>query len=387
MRIANVEYIRLSYRYKEEEVWGWPGGTYKGWSAGFVKITSDEGIYGIGETGDGFTAPDVVPPAIEQLKPYLLGQDPRFIRKLKDRMYRSVPTWGRRGLGISVMGGMEIALIDLVSKSLGVPAHVLLGGALRTRVPVYASGGMNRSLEGMADELKAHVARGYRAVKIRIGYGIDEDVQRVAAARQAVGPGIKLLLDYGASYLPQPPRVVDVVHLAREIEPYHPYWLEEPLNPDDIEGHAQLRKAISIPIAAGENTRTVYEVYQFLKAGAIDIIQTDAVYAGGMLEQLEIGHLAARHGVDVAFHTWGSAPGLMANLNVLCCVPQVLFFEYSQAHNPLRDRLLTQPVRLENGEVILPDGPGLGVDLTKEIEAEFPYDPAGNVISVMASQE
>ncbi|WP_324667899.1 mandelate racemase/muconate lactonizing enzyme family protein [Geochorda subterranea] len=383
MRIEKVELIRLTYRYSPDQAWGWPGGTYRGWTAAFVRVTDDEGCYGIGEIGDGLPAPQLLPPIIERVRQMLVGKDPRCVRGLLDRLYRSAPGWGRRGIHISVLSGVESALFDLLGKRLGVPVHVLLGGAVRTRLPVYASGGVDSSLDQLVRELRSYVERGFTAVKVRIGYGYARDIAIVEAARHAVGKDVRLLLDFGASYLPCPPNLVDVARLARELEKFDPYWLEEPLFPDDVSGHRRLRQMTHIPIALGENTRTHHEVLPFLEQGAVDILQTDAVYAGGMLEQLRIASLAAQYGVMMAPHTWGSAPGLMANLHAFACMPNGLIAEYSQMHNPLRERLLLAPLQLEHGELVLPEHAGLGIDLPESLVSDYPYDPdAGAVLKI-----
>jgi L-alanine-DL-glutamate epimerase-like enolase superfamily enzyme len=320
------------------------------------------------------TVPDVVPPAVEQLVPLLVGADPRNIRGLKERLYLANPGWGRRGLGIAVIGGIELALFDLVGKALGVPVHVLLGGATRSRVPVYASGGVDSTLDELRRELRSHLERGFRGVKVRIGRGYAADLEVAAAAREAVGDDVHLMLDVGASYLPRP-NVVEAIRLARQLEQFDPFWLEEPLHPDDLGGHRHLRQATSIPIAAGENTRTIHEVKQFLDAEAVDIIQTDAIYAGGLLEQMEIGTMAAQAGVSFAPHSWGGAVGLLASIHLCACLPGALVVEYSQAKNPLRDRMLVQPLSIEDGELVVPDAPGLGLELTPDLIEAFPYDP------------
>jgi len=246
-------------------------------------------------------------------------------------------------------------------------------------LPVYASGGVNPSIEALTEELKNYVARGFRAVKIRLGYGFEEDLARVAAARKAVGPDVHLLLDMGASYLPEPPNVIEMMRLARHLEQFDPFWLEEPLPPDDLAGHRRLRSSTWIPIAAGENTRTVSEVQQIMDAEAVDILQTDVVYAGGIMEQLRIGEAAASYGVMLAPHTWGSAPGLLANLHTIACLSNALIVEYSQAYNPLRQSLLVRPLQFEDGELLLPEVPGLGVDITSEVIERYPYDPKSAV--------
>ncbi|MGV3713100.1 mandelate racemase/muconate lactonizing enzyme family protein [Pseudolysinimonas sp.] len=371
--IHACEFLLLSRRYAPEEVWTWPGGRYNGWTSAFVRVTLDDGAVGHGEIGDGLNTPALVGPIVDRVRPMLVGL-PAEPRAVLETLTRAAPGWGHGGLYQSVLSGVEAAVFDALGRSLGVPAHVLLGGARRLRLPVYASGGLSAVPDEVRAEVLGHVADGFEAVKIRIGFGDDLDVRRVAAAREALGDDRELMLDLGASYLPAPPDVRQVVELARRLEPYRPHWLEDPLPRDDIRGHAQLRSELSTRIATGENERTPDHVRRLLDAEAVDVVQTDVVYIGGILRQLEIAALVEAAGARLAPHTWCSGPGLMANITAFACAPAGSHVELPRVPNGLRERTLTGPLTIRDGLLDLPDVPGLGVVVDDEV-ASWSFDP------------
>jgi len=371
--IERCELLLLSRRYAADEVWGWPGGTYQGWTSAFVRLTGTDGSIGYGEVGDGLNAPQLVPPMFRRASDMVTGL-PAEPRVVLDRLTHGSPGWGHGGLFQSMIAGVEMATFDLLGNSLGVPAHTLLGGPVRTLLPVYASGGMNPDANELQSEVRGYVQEGFTSVKIRIGHGTATDVGRVAAAREELGETGRLMLDLGASYLESPPDLREVVALARALEPYSPYWLEDPLPRDDIRGHAILRGEIGTRIATGENERTPDHIRRLLDAGAVDIVQTDAVYVGGILRQMELAGIVASAGARLAPHTWCSGPGLMANVTVVACAPAGLCVELPRVPNPLREGTLVAPLRLQEGALVLPDAPGLGVHVSAEMES-WVFDP------------
>ncbi len=363
----------ISHRYRPEEVWGWPGGVYRGWTTAFLRVVSDDGCEGIGEIGDGLNFPEAIQPIVDRFVPGVVGR-PARPRAIVAALESSAPGWGVGGLVSSVISGIEIAIIDLIGKRAGVPAQAVLGGAYRDNVPAYASGGLTVEPKALQDELTAYLRAGYRAVKIRIGHGFDLDLRRVEAAREAVGADVQLMLDFGASYLAEPPSLGYLTRLARRLEPFEPDWLEDPLPRRDVVGLARLRRETCIPIAAGESERSLDNVLRMLDAEAVDILQTDAVYVGGILRQIEIGELAGQAGVRLAPHTWGSGPGLMANAVAVACSPAGLIVEVPQVLNPLRELTLAEPLRLVDGTLRAPQSPGLGVVLPDELRSRG-FDP------------
>lgn len=371
--IVSCELEFLSRRYAPEQYWTWPGGRYEGWTSAFVRLTGDNGTVGYGEIGDGLNVRDMIRPAFDWAASRVIGQ-PAEPRGVIERLTRAAPGWGHGGLYQSVISGIEIASFDLLGRALGVPAHVLLGGAFRRQLPVYASGGIAADPSDLAAEMTSHVAAGFKAVKMRIGFGADIDEGRVAAAREALGDDVELMLDLGASYLPDPPDVRTVVELSERLDRYRPYWLEDPLPRDDVNGHAMLRRELSTRIAMGENERTFDLIRRMLDAGAVDIVQSDAVYMGGILRQMEVAALAQAAGARLAPHTWCSGPGVMANLTVVAAAPAACFLELPRVPNDLREGTMAQPLAIENGFVALPETPGLGVEFSDEVRG-WTYDP------------
>lgn len=372
--IAECELEFLSYRYAPDEVWSWPGGRYEGWTSAFVRLTGSDGTVGYGEIGDGLNVRKMIEPVFAWAAERVAHM-PAEPREVIERLTRAAPGWGHGGLYQSVISGLEMAVFDLLGRSLGVPAVTLLGGAYRDRLPAYASGGLSDDPDAVADEVRQHIDDGFQAVKIRIGFGVDLDERRVARAREAMGDRAELMLDLGASYLPEPPDVREVIQLSRRLEPYKPYWLEDPLPRHDVRGHAILRSEIETRVATGENERSLDLIHRMLDANAVDIVQTDAVYVGGILRQMEIASVVADGGARLAPHTWCSGPGLMANLTVVAAAPGAVYLEMPRVPNALRDASLVERLNPVDGFVDLPMHPGLGVDMTDEIRS-WSFDPA-----------
>lgn len=378
-RIVRAELLLSSYRYREAEIWHWPGGEYRGWTTAFVRLTDDTGQTGLGEIGDGLNTPLLIRPLYERAARLVKGL-PVSPRAVRDALVRSAPGWGAAGLFQSVIAGFELATFDLLGRISSLPAHQLLGGAKAQTVTPYASGGLSTDPDEIHREVSGHVERGFGAVKIRIGFGAGMDTDRVAAARDALGPERHLMLDLGASYLPEPPDWRQVMALYEALAPADPYWLEDPLPRRDVEGHARLRRELPTRIATGENERDVDLVQRWLDAGAIDILQTDVLYVGGILSQLELAELAHRHGVALAPHSWCSGPGLMANLTTVATAPAGLWLEYPQPRNPFREGTLATPLQLAQGRIPVPDAPGLNVSLPATLENMDFDEEAGPVL-------
>jgi L-alanine-DL-glutamate epimerase-like enolase superfamily enzyme len=377
--IERAELLVLSYRYKDDEIWGWPGGTYRGWTTAFVRLTDTSGGQGLGEIGDGLNTPKLIPAIFDRAASQVEGL-PVCPRTVVDALARSAPGWGEAGLFQSVIAGFELAVVDLLGTRAGVPAHALFGGAQREVMPAYASGGLSQSADAIHEEVLGYVARGFDAVKIRIGFGPSEDEDRVAAARSALGEERRLMVDLGASYLPSPPDYRDVVDLYERLHPYGIYWLEDPLPRRDVSGYVRLRDELPTRIAAGENERGEDLIRRWLDAGAIDILQTDALYVGGVLRQLELADLAAHWGVRLAPHTWCSGPGLMANLTAAAAAPNGVFVEVPQPPNLFREGTLREQLRFDGGGVVLPETPGLNVLLPESMEQMRFDESAGPVL-------
>ncbi len=378
LKITSVKIIPLSYRYQEDEKWKWSGGTKLQRNVVLSKIETNKGITGIGEIGESSFLPQSIKEIVkEQFQPMLLNENPLNIELLYKKMYTRSAHWGRRGVIIPVISGLEIALWDIISKYFDKPLYNLLGGKYRKKIKVYASAGMDKSLDMLQQEVKSYEKKGYKGVKIRIGQqNISEDIQKVKIIRETLSENVKLMVDAGQCYVDFPWNFNKAFRCLKKLENLDLLWIEEPLHPDNIEGYGRLSSQIDIPVAAGENEYTKDGFKNLVTENIVDIIQPDVTRAGGILECKKIAGMAEAYHMNCAPHIFGSGVSLMANMHFILSTPNILIMEYDRTINPLREKLLLQSPEFENGYVFLPeDIPGLGVKLTDEIIEQFPYKP------------
>ncbi len=364
MKVTRVETLALSYPL-EKPIWD-AQLFIPNRNAVLVKVHTDEGITGVGESasfgGGGATTRAIIE---NQLAPFVVGQDPLMVEQIWQRMYQGTVHLGRRGAVIAALSGIDIALWDIVGKAAGRPLYQVLGGFCH-RVRAYASAGFyqeGKDATGLAAEMAAYVAEGFTAVKIKVaGLPLKKDVDRVAAVRQAIGDGIELMVDANNSYEPK-----TAIRFAQAIEDYDIAWFEEPVKTDNIDGSAQVASSITIPVSGYETESTRYGFRELITRGAVDIVQPDAIWSGGISEVRKIAALASAFGLPCIPHSFSTAITLVANLHVIASIPNGRMVEVDRNPNPLREELLTRPLRLDaDGYLPLPSGPGLGVELNEE---------------------
>jgi L-alanine-DL-glutamate epimerase-like enolase superfamily enzyme len=344
-----------------------------------IEIDTDAGLTGLGEAKVGVgnlgNYAALVTLVHAELAPLLIGRDPRDISALWEAIYngtrahyvaphgRTFPIVGRRGITISALSGIDIALWDLLGKSLGQPVWRLLGGRVRERIPAYASGGW-APVGGVGKQLRQYVERGHRAVKMRVGLqdqSVDDSAARVREARATLGPGVGLMVDAHGTW-----SVREAQRFARKVEDCDLGWLEEPVSPDNPAGQAEVRAATDIPIAAGETEQTRFAFRDLIEARAVDVLQPDVAIAGGITETVRICALATTHGLTVAPHLWGGAVLFASGLHLATALPCVTTLEFSRGENALLNDLVTEPFDLVDGYVIPNDRPGLGITLNRD---------------------
>lgn len=337
------------------------------WEAGIgrqvlVRITTDDGLIGWGECfayGATLAVSSVVDDA---LAPLVVGQDPAQIEVLLDRMHRALMIWGRRGLAMMAVSGVELALWDLAGKARGVPVYQLLGGLVQPRLRAYASLLRYDTPADVARAVTAALAMGFTAVKL---HQIDE--ASVAAAREAAGPDVDLMLDTNCPW-----SVEGAIRMGRRLERYELRWLEEPVwPPEDYAGLARVRQALRIPIACGENDATVFAFREIIAAGAADVVQPSITKVGGVSEMKKIATLAASANVTFVPHSFYFGPGLAATLHVAASTPGVPYVEMPPGQ--LAAPLLAEPIRSSGGTVTVPDRPGLGADPDPDVLQRYAY--------------
>jgi D-galactarolactone cycloisomerase len=384
MKITAVSTMMLAAAIPPARRWRNDAGTAVRHEAAIVVVETDEGITGYGEAK---ASPPVVKALVEhRLAPLLLGEDPTRVEYLWELMYSGkridlVLDHGRpyrspnaRGDMTCAISGVDVALWDILGKSLELPIYKLLGGGVRDRVRAYASGGW-AAPGAVGDELAGYLDQGFTAVKMRVG-GMDSDdfpvrsLQRLAEGREAIGPHIGLMMDaHGAL------TVTQALELARGAEQYNVAWFEEPVTvTDDLDGLARVRARTTIPIATGEHEQTRFAFRDIVAAGAADVLQPDIAIAGGITETRRIAALAHAHGLVVNPHCWGSALLWSASAHVAAATPNCVLVEVGQGYNPLLTDLVTTPISITpDGFVVPPEGPGIGVELQPDAERKYPY--------------
>ena len=343
-----------------------------------ILVHTDEGITGIGEVD---SAPEAVKALVDapgshaianSLKRLLVGQDPSEIEHLWDVMYRGLIYIGRRGIAVHAISGIDIALWDIKGKALGKPLCELIGTPLRDRVRAYASRLMPDTTEETSAAVAELRAQGFTAVKLGWGpQGKDpeHDVRLAAAAREAAGADMDVLIDAGHGYGAD---ASTAIRVARGLEELGVGWLEEPFLPDELDAYAELADTVDIPIAAGEQDATRWGFRELLERGHVDVLQPDVTRCGGITELLRIAELGREHGVTTVPHAWKSGIIKAASLHVNAVLPEALYQEYCVAGTPINNELTVQLLPIESdGCVAVPTGPGLGIDLDLDVVERF----------------
>jgi L-alanine-DL-glutamate epimerase-like enolase superfamily enzyme len=391
VRVSNVRVVLLSAPIPPERRWTSDFGTNTKQDLAIVVVETDEGLTGYGEAKG---TPAVMRVLVEEvLGPQLIGEDPTRVEYLWEKLYsasrldlalkhgRPYHRAGSRGETVHAISGLDVALWDIYGKSLGLPIYRLLGGGVRERLPAYASGGWAPP-EQTADEVLGYVAKGFQGVKIRVG-GLDEprfperSLERLRQARQALGPDRQLMMDaHGALSVDR------AIRLGQAAAELNITWFEEPvLADDDLDGLAEVRQRLPMPVATGESETTRFAFRDIVARRAADVLQPDVAVVGGLTEARRVAALAHVHGLPIAPHVWGSALLWAASLQFAAATPNVVIFEFSQAYYPLLYDLLTTPVRVDpDGWVSVPSGPGLGIELQPEAELlqKYPYLSLGS---------
>lgn len=359
MRITDV--TRESYRWPRHKPISNGKHTYTHSGLGVVRIHTDEGITGLGIGA----ASGVAGATIDSLKEVLIGQNPLNHERLWHAMWVPKLT-GRRGLTTRAISTIDIALWDLKAKVAGMPLFRLLGGYAE-RVPTYIAGGYyeeGKGLPELAQEMVDNVELGARAVKMKVGaVSLAEDARRVRAVREAVGPDIKVMVDANCAY-----RAYQAIQFAKRIEEYDIFWFEEPVAPDDYEGHARLASQTSIPIATGENEYTRYGFRDLIAHGAAAILNADAQVMGGVTDFMKVAALAQAHDLDIAPHGDQNV-----HVHLVSAIANGLIVEYYRdSVDPMwrqmyRDTLLLN----DDGTLSPPERPGLGVELNDDALAPW----------------
>ncbi|HEY7309532.1 MAG TPA: mandelate racemase/muconate lactonizing enzyme family protein [Gemmataceae bacterium] len=340
-----------------------------------VKVHTDIGLVGVGETdSSALVAKAIVEAPLSHkicrgLAECVADQDPFEIDRLLHRMYEGSIYFGRQGAAIQAMSAVEIALWDIVGKATKRPVYQLLGGGFRKKFRAYASilfGDTPAETERIGRDL---VKQGYRAVKFGwgpMGQGEDSDIAHVRAARQGIGPDVELMVDAGLCW-----DTATAIRRAQQFEPFNLTWLEEPLHPDNLAGYARLSARAPMRIAAGEEICDIKEFQQMMDVGGIDVAQVDVTRVGGLARSKRIGwDSAERHRLCVN-HSYKTGVNIAASLHLVAALPNTHYFEYCVEQGDLRKYLTKQEFPVVDGDISVPEEPGLGIELNEATVAKY----------------
>jgi len=344
-----------------------------------VEIECDNGLVGWGECLGNV---DINAAVVNAMSPHLIGRSALDIEPLWLELYNQFRDQGQRGATVNAISGIDIALWDLCGKYYAAPVYQLIGGAFRDRVPAYATGGFRQvgvdRIGSLLQEVQGFLDAGFRAVKIKIGFGIALDIESIAAVRDLIGPDIRLMIDANHGY-----DAVAAARIIRLAAPFDIDWFEEPVVPEALGSYRRLRDLNSIPIAGGETWHTRWGIAEALHQGAVDILQPDVGGVGGLSEARKLLTLCDIHGVRCVPHIWGTDIALAAGLHFHAIIPpsppafeaESAWLEFDQSDNPMRATLLKHPIEMVDGMVRIPSGPGLGIEVNRDALSPFYRKP------------
>ena len=372
MKITDIKTLAVSYPLEEPLRWG---NLYcHAVGSVIIQVSTDEGITGYGEAGPHPTFYERIRNIIETiLKPLLLNRDPFDIEQLWETMYGATHGHGRRGVDTYALSGVDIALWDLVGKACEKPVYKILGGH-SGRIQAYAAPSLKEP-HVIARECEEFVEQGFKAIKLRVGVGVEKDIEIVEAARAAVGDEIQLMVDPNMAY-----SFRTAVEMGKVFEDYDVFWMEEPILTHGLEQYVgelkRLSEHVNIRVAGGESLMTRFEFRDLLAQRAVDIVQPDCALGGGITDCRKVAHIATLWSVPCVPHVSCStvpAFALAANLHLIGSIPNHLFLEYPAYSTPLREEFLVEPILAKGGYVDIPDKPGLGLEINEKALAKYAH--------------
>lgn len=389
MRITDVQAMILQYKYNNGIADAQNYFAVR--SAVIVKVTTDEGFTGVGESACFGGPPQSTKHIIEnELRGIVVGEDAGNIECIWQKMFCRTRQHGRGGIIYAAMSGIDIALWDILGKKANLPVYKLLGGYSDKLVP-YASSGFysnGKGIKELADEVDSYFKSGFKYAKIKVGRNpdvlmsplpnmafaeecrstLEEDLERVAACCKAAEKyGAKIMVDANNSW-----DTPTAIMMGKKFESMGVFWLEEPLHLDNIEGSAELAAALDMAVSGYESEIGFYRFREFIQRRAVDIVQPDVIWSGGITECRKIAHLAQAHNLPVTPHVFASGVSLAANMHFLASLCNAGPLEMDRNVYPLRDELLTERIDIAaDGYAYVPKGPGLGIELREDTISKY----------------
>ena len=356
----------------------------QGWvytrSSVIVEVIGENGICGFGEClCHGQQSSYLAAAFIEHCyREEVIGKESLDVEVIWEKLYNKSRPFGQQGIALNALSGLDIALWDLNGKQLGQPVSRLIGGRFREKLAAYATGfyrleGCEYPETSVVDALN-FVEEGFKAMKLKVGFTPEKDIEYIRAIRKAVGPDIRLMVDFNACYSQSVAR-----RIMLELESENIYFYEEILPPEDMEGYKALRNLTKSYMVAGEEIFGKISIKNWLANGALDIYQPDIASAGGFTECKKMAAIAQAYNTAIMPHAWGSGVSLAAALQFIASLPYTpmsdepseLYLEFDRSSHPFRTALINDGIKYENGYIYVPDKPGIGVEVNRDILEQY----------------
>ena len=370
--IQNIEVFFLEYPFPKNLNYQYSGGLVENMIVGLIKVTDSEGEYGLGEvTHAQFTHQPIIG-LVNHFKNILIGLESNQINRVWEKMYGSSVFWNREGIGIGVMGGINIAMYDLLGKKLKLPVYQLLGGLNKEKIKIYASNGLFTSSDDLIKDARKAYKLGFRIYKMRV-VTPDTIVNLVKDFRKEFSNKMDLIVDAVQGSTANPWGTKVSINLAKQLEQYKILFFEEPCRVENIEGYKEIKKSTNLNIAGAESIPTARAFKSYLESEAFDIVQFD-IATSGFTEGRRIADLAYIYNKPIALHSWGSAISIMAGIHFSLTIPNSAFTEYCFMDHPLNKLLFeNKKIEIKDGYIDKPKTYGLGVKFNQKIIEQFPY--------------
>ena len=371
-QIKKIEIFFLEYPFPKRLNYKYSGGVVENMIVPVIRVTDSDGEYGIGEVTHGqFTYQPLIG-LVKHFNDMLVGSATSNINQAWEKMYGSSLFWNRQGIGIGVMGGINIAMYDLLGKKLKVPVYQLLGGLNKEEIRIYASNGLFDNSDQLLEDAKKAYDAGFRIYKMRV---IDPSylIDLVSDFRKEFSDKMDLIVDAVQGSTSNPWATKVSINLAKELEKYKVLFFEEPCRVENLEGYKEIKSSTNINIAGAESIPTARAFKPYFDANVFDVVQFD-IATSGFTEGRRIADMAYVNNKPVAIHSWGSAISIMAGIHFSLSISNSAFTEYCFMDHPINQDLFEDgKINIENGYIKKPKTYGLGIKFDEKIISQYPY--------------
>ena len=371
-KIKNIEVFFLEYPFPKELNYKYSGGLVENMIVAIIKVTDSNNNYGIGEVTHGQFTHQPIIGLTKHFRDMLIGTDADNINQIWEKMYGSSVFWNRQGIGIGVMGGINIALYDLLGKNLKLPVYQLIGGLNKKRIRIYASNGLFDNKEQLIADAQKAYDLGFRVYKMRV---VEPAliIELVSAFRKEFKSRMDLIVDAVQGSTSNPWATKVSINIAKKLEEYEILFFEEPCRVENLNGYKEIKNSTNLNIAGAESIPTARAFKPYFENNVFDIVQFD-IATSGFTEGRRIADMAYVYNKPLAIHSWGSAISIMAGLHFSLSIPNAAFTEYCFMDHPINKSLFeNEKIDISDGYIEPPDTYGLGIKFDESLTNEFPY--------------